>query len=154
MTRIQGRAGSFTAELHYTTCMIMTGNAWWWLRMSVNVSYPWRGVCHSMQIYIRRHAWEWIRTASDYPIMSEHVCDETTWACMRMYDIDSYSRDVWVLYGWVAFHDMHDECIRMTRNQGMCGSLKTDLHVTGRILWHMLPSPPFTRMTTHRFFFR
>ena len=58
-----------------------------------------------------------------------------------------------VVYGWVAFYDMHDECIRLARIQGMCGSLKTDLHVTGRIIWHMLPSPPFTRMATHRFFF-
>ena len=154
MTQIQwGVCGSFAAELHYTTCMIMNGNAWEWLRLSENVSYAWRG---ERSFHADLHYTTCMRmngNSSDYPIIDEHVCDDTAWSCMRMYDNDSYSRGVWVVYGWVAFHDMHDECIRMTRIHGMCGSLKTDLHVTGRIIWHMLPSPPFTRMTTHRFFF-
>ena len=130
-------------------CTRMTENDWERLTSNEN---GW-GCGHSMQIYILRHAWEWICTASHYPIIDEHVCDDAAWSCMRMYDIDSYSRGAWVVYGWVAFYDMHDECIRMTRIQGMRGSLKTDLHLTGRIIWHMLPSPTFTRMTTHRIFF-
>ena len=70
----------------------MHASAWEWLRMTENVSYPWMGVGRSMQIYILRHAWEWVVTASDYLIMNEHVCDDTAWPCMGMYDIDSYSR--------------------------------------------------------------
>ena len=70
----------------------MHASAWEWLRMTENVSYPWMGVGRSMQIYILRHAWEWVVTASDYLIMMKHVCDDTAWPYMGMYDIDSYSR--------------------------------------------------------------
>ena len=54
MARIQGRGGSVDAELHYTTCRMMNGNASEWLRMIENVSCTWMGMGQSMQIYIVR----------------------------------------------------------------------------------------------------
>ena len=69
-------------------CTRMTENDWERLTSNEN---GWGGG-HSMQTYILRHAWEWMVTASDYLIMNEHVCDDTAWPCMGMYDIDSYSR--------------------------------------------------------------
>ena len=31
----------------------------------------------------------------EYVMIDEHVCDDTAWSCMNMYDIDSSSRGVW-----------------------------------------------------------
>ena len=112
MTHIQGGAcGSFTAELHYTTCLIMNGNAWEWLRMTENHSYSWRGEGHSRLIYIIRHAWEWIGKAPDYLIMHEHVCDENACECMRM------TENVWE---WLMFRVGHSMLVYIIRHGWEC----------------------------------
>ena len=98
--------------------MGMHENDWDCLRMS-HIHWGWEGP--SMLIYIIRHAWEWIGIASGCAIMDEHVCLDKAWEWLRMSDNVSYSGDVWVIYGWVALYDMHDnewECMRMTENDG------------------------------------
>ena len=47
------------------------------------------------------------------------IMNENAWTCMRMYENDSCSREGWVILGWVALYDIHDnewECTRMTEN--------------------------------------
>ena len=122
--------GSFHADLHYTTCMRTN---WECIRLSHN---GW--AC--------TNAWGMHQAISSWMNMYVMIMHENAWTCMRMYENGSYS-------GGCTLYDMHDECIRMILIQGMGGSFKTDLHWTGRLRWRMLPSPPFTRMTTHRFFF-
>ena len=90
---------SLDADLHYTTCMIMNWECiwlshygWtclWWecMRMTENVSYPWRGVGHSMLICSIRHAWECMRipqTISCWMNMSVMRMDGNDWECLRM----------------------------------------------------------------------
>ena len=113
--------------------MTIHGNVWYWLIFKV--TWPVGSVAATSASSTSHSDTKNANTRWTHP---HDICDETAWPCMRMYDIGSYSRGVWVIYGWVAFPDMHDECIRMTRTQRMCGSLKTDLHVTGRIMRHML----------------
>ena len=65
---------------------------------------------------------------------------ENAWESMRMYENDSYSREGWIIPGWVALYDMPDnewECMRMAENdwdrlismEG-CGPFHANLHYT------------------------
>ena len=119
--------GTFNADIHYPTCIILNGNAWEWLRVSKNGSYSRRmGVGHSILIYTIGHAWYWTTcmmlsgNASDDLIMDEHDCDKSAWEWLRMCEKDSYpGKGMWVILGWVALYDMHEngwEFIRLSHN--------------------------------------
>ena len=80
MTHIQRRGGSVDAELHYTTCRMMNGNASEWLRMIENDSHPRRmgGVVVILCGYVHYTTCTRLNeNSSDYPIIDEHVCDDT-----------------------------------------------------------------------------
>ena len=82
--------GWFSAELHYTTCMIMNGNAWEWLRMSEDDSY-WGMGCVILGCYAWYDMHENVRECI---MLSRNEWACMWWVCMRM------SENVW---GWLMF---------------------------------------------------
>ena len=97
--------GSLHADLHYTTCLIMNGNAWAWLRMTWesrifqggNVMLGWFTLYDMHDNELGTH-----QTISSWMNMYVMRMHENAWTCMRLYENDSYSGEGRVIQGWFA----------------------------------------------------
>ena len=104
--------GSFEADIHYTTCMIMNGNAWEWLRMHEKESYLGRSrgwfyveLHYTTCMIMNGNAWEWLRMTlnrsysrrgggsfyADVHNTTSMIMFENAWEWLGMLDNDSYS---------------------------------------------------------------
>ena len=124
IAHIHGWGGrSFYADLHYTACMIMYGNAWAALRMTENRSYSWRGkvILGWLTLYgMHDNVWEcmrWTETFWECLISMEggrsFHADLHYTTCMRMnWDCIRLCHNGWTCMWW--------ECMRMTENVWEC----------------------------------